>query len=87
MDAQQEYVKERVKNFIVDQFLFGFPGDLSPEDSLLEKGVMDSTGVLQLVDFVEETFGFPILDQEMTPANLDGIDRIVAYVRGKTLCK
>jgi acyl carrier protein len=76
-------VTEAVQDFVVNQFLFGVPGDLKAADSLLDKGVIDSTGVLELVDFVENKFGIKIPDYDMTPANLDGIDRVVSYVKGK----
>jgi len=73
-----------VRRFIVDNFLFGTNGDvLSPEDSLIEKGLIDSTGVLELVAFIQETFQICVEDHEIVPANLDSIGKIATFVRLK----
>ncbi len=73
-----------VQIFIVDNFLFGTNGDvLSPEDSLIEKGLIDSTGVLELVAFIQETFQIRVEDHEIVPANLDSIEKIATFVRLK----
>ena len=73
-----------VRRFIVDNFLFGTNGDvLSPEDSLIEKGLIDSTGVLELVAFIQETFQIRVEDHEIVPANLDSIGKIATFVRLK----
>ena len=52
--------------------------------SLLEDGIVDSTGVLELVMFVEETFGFSVEDEEIIPENFDSVERLARYVRSKT---
>ena len=75
--------KELIRQFVVDTFMFGDEGDLADEDSLIASGVMDSTGVLELVAFIEEQFAFKIEDVEMTPENLDGIHRIVTYIEAR----
>jgi acyl carrier protein len=73
-----------VRTFIVDNFLFGTNGDvLSAEDSLIEKGLIDSTGVLELVAFIQETFQIRVEDHEIVPANLDSIGKIATFVRLK----
>jgi acyl carrier protein len=56
---------------------------LSEEDSLLETGVIDSTGVLELVAFIEETYGIKVEDEEIVPENLDSISNITSYIGGK----
>jgi acyl carrier protein len=76
--------KELIRQFIVDNFMFGDEGDLADEDSLIASGIMDSTGVLELVTFIEEKFAFKMDDVEMTPENLDGIHRIVTFVAART---
>jgi acyl carrier protein len=74
-----------VRAFIVENFLFGEDGDgLTVRDSLLEKGIIDSTGILELVGFVQEKFGLRIEDHEIVPANLDSIEKIVQFIRQKT---
>lgn len=67
-----------VRNFIQKNF---FVSDvLGDEDSLLDHGVIDSTGVLEVVEFVESEFGIRVADEEMLPENFDSIARIAAFV-------
>jgi acyl carrier protein len=73
----------QVRNFIVENFLMGQDNGLKDSDSFLEGGIIDSTGVLQLVSFVEETFNISVGDDEVTPENMDSIDHVSAYVRRK----
>ncbi len=77
-------VKEAMKEFINDRFLMGagFKG-VADDDSFLENGIIDSTGVLELVTFTEETFGIHIEDEELTPDNLDSLDKITVFVESK----
>jgi acyl carrier protein len=72
-----------VRNFIVEKFLFEDDGSLSNADSFLENGVIDSTGVLELVAFLEETFGFQMEDDEVVPENLDSIRSASSFVERK----
>lgn len=77
-------IKAEIRNFIVDNFMLGMnPGELADKDSLLDKGIVDSTGVLELVGFLEETFEIQIDDEELIPENLDSVDKIAVYVSGK----
>jgi acyl carrier protein len=74
-----------VRQFIIDNFLFGENADdLKSEDSLLEKGLIDSTGILELVGFVEKTYRIKVADEEIVPANLDSICKIATFIRQKT---
>jgi len=80
VDARSE-----VRNFILENFMMGRdPGELENSGSLLELGIIDSTGVLELVGFIEETYGFTVEDDELVPENLDTIDRIVDYIGRKS---
>jgi acyl carrier protein len=73
-----------LRQFIVENFLFGKEdAPLANGDSLLELGVIDSTGVLELVSFIEQKYGFTIQDEELVPDNLDSIDRLVDFVKRK----
>jgi acyl carrier protein len=81
---QDTNVENEIRNFVIANFLFGRDLDLQPGDSLLEKGVIDSTGVLELVAFLEEQYAIEVEDDEVTPDNLDSIECIAAYV-GKKL--
>lgn len=78
-------ITDRVRNFIVENFLFGDTSfDLSNQISLIENGIIDSTGVLELVAFIEEEFGVVFADADIVPANLDTIERIAAFVVERT---
>ncbi len=74
-------IKSRVKDFIVENFLFG-DASQAPADatSFIENDIIDSTGVLELVAFIEEEFGIAMSDADIVPANLDSLDRIAAFV-------
>jgi len=77
-------VRELIRTFLAENFLLSDEGFTLEDDvSLLDAGVVDSTSVLELVVFVEETFGFHIADQEVVPANLDSVSRIVGYIERK----
>lgn len=77
-------VEQDVRQFIIDNFLFGEGGNkLSNTQSFLETGIIDSTGVLELVAFLEEKFGIKIDDSELVPDNLDSISSIVKFVGAK----
>jgi acyl carrier protein len=78
-----EEIKKQITGFITTNFLFDESITLSTEDSLLETGVIDSTGVLELVAFIEETYGIKIEDEEIVPENLDSIDNIALYISQK----
>lgn len=81
---QDTNVENEIRNFVITSFLFGRSMDLQPGDSLLEKGIIDSTGVLELVAFLEEQYAIEVEDDEVSPDNLDSIECIAAYV-GKKL--
>lgn len=76
--------RAELRKFISNNFVLrGEAGSLKDDDSFLEKGIVDSTGVLELVGFLEDTFGFRVEDEELIPENLDSIDNLVAYIEGK----
>ena len=75
--------KSLIRTFIVENFLFGDDDGLNDSTSFLEEGVIDSTGILELVSFVEETFEIIIEDEELIPENLDSIDNVNRYIRKK----
>ncbi len=81
----QTDIEQKVRQFITDNFLFRADrASLTNAESLLEAGVIDSTGVLELIAFLESEFGLAVEDAEIVPENLDSISRIVAYVKGRT---
>lgn len=76
-------VREQVREFIVENFLFGDDADFKDDASFLEEGIIDSTGVLELVTFLEETFSITVDDDELVPENLDSLSCIVSYINVK----
>ena len=77
--------KERVLSYITENFLMGLTNERIRDDSsLLDLGIIDSTGVIELIAFLEETFHIRVEDREITPENLDSLRRIERYVQSKT---
>lgn len=72
-----------LRSFVINNFLLGRQESLNDNDSFLEQGIIDSTGILELVAYLEETYGIEITEAELTPDNLDSINRIVAYLSRK----
>lgn len=73
----------QVRTFIADNFLFRGDAAIADDESLLESGVMDSTGILELVAFLESDFPIQMSDAEIVPENLDSIAAITGYVQRK----
>ena len=72
---------QTIRNFIVDNFLFREDREaIADDDSLLDAGLIDSTGILELVAYLEAQFGIAVADDEIVPDNLDSIASIAAYV-------
>ena len=76
-------IENEIRKFITENFILDGEVTLSEEDSLLEKGIIDSTGVLELVAFIEETYQFKIKDEELVPENLDSIKNILQFIQNK----
>jgi acyl carrier protein len=77
-------IKSQVRTFIADNFLMGTnAGKFGDADSFLDHHIIDSTGFLELVTFLEEKFSIRVEDEEMIPENLDSLDSIEAYVEKK----
>jgi len=76
-------IAERISKFITDNLLLGRAVDVAGTPSFLEAGVIDSTGVLELVQFLEESWGFSVKDEEMVPENLDSLHRLEVFVKKK----
>ena len=77
-------VELEVRRFLADNFPLGDdPTSLRGDQTLLQAGLIDSTGVLELVGFLESRFDIAIADHELVPENLDSIDNIVHFLNGK----
>lgn len=75
----------RVRGFLVDSFLLGDDDGFPNDESLLDAGIIDSTGVMEVVTFLEDSFGITIDDDELVADNLDSVDRLSAFVHRKLL--
>lgn len=74
---------EKVRKFIEENFLFGQQG-IEDGDSFLESGILDSTGILQLIAFLGEEFGIAVGDEEVVPDNLDSIEKVARFISSKS---
>lgn len=72
-----------VKEFIIENFLFGDDSQLQEDISFLDSGIIDSTGILELVSFLEETYDISIGDEELLPENLDSFKNISKFLKTK----
>ncbi len=78
-------ITTQVKSFIVDNFLFGQGGDkIAVDASLMDNGIVDSTGVLELIAFLEETWSIEVEDEELVPENLDTLGNITRFIQRKS---
>ena len=72
-----------IRSFIVENFLYGQDDGFGDDVSFLEKGIIDSTGVLELVSFVEDKYGISVDDEELVPDNFDSLNNLSAYIARK----
>ena len=77
-------IEKSIRDYILDNFLFtDDQSALGNDDSFLEKGINDSTGILELITFMEEEFELVVGEEEMIPENLDSVNRITSFIGGK----
>ncbi|MBL9170676.1 MAG: acyl carrier protein [Verrucomicrobiales bacterium] len=76
-------IKQNVRQFVVNHFLFGQDPGLTDDASFLEQGFIDSTGVLELVAFIEKEYATKVSDDELVPDNLDSITSIADFIERK----
>jgi len=77
-------LRDRIQKFILENYLFtSDTGALGLDDSLLGRGIVDSTGMLEIIMFIEEQLGVMVKDGEMIPENLDSVSRIAAFIESK----
>ena len=82
--VQQDTLRKELREFIVETFLFGDESEtFEDNDSFMQKGIIDSTGVLELTSFLEEKYGVKVEDEELIPANLDSIDNLIGFIGRK----
>ena len=78
-----EETRAKIWGFIVDNFLFGDDTGLDENVSFLESGIVDSMGILEIIQFLREDFDVVVADEEMVPENLDSIDNLARYLTTK----
>ncbi|NTV50335.1 MAG: acyl carrier protein [Geobacteraceae bacterium] len=77
----QNYATQ-IKAFIIENFLFNAEGSsLGDDESFLENGIIDSTGILEVVAWIEETFGIRVPDSDLLPENFDTVQRLTTYLQ------
>jgi len=74
---------DTVRRFVVENFLFGDGESLKEDTSFLENGIIDSTGILELITFLEETYNIKIEDDELIPENLDNLQNVARFIERK----
>ncbi|MBT3179091.1 MAG: acyl carrier protein [Desulfobacula sp.] len=72
--------KEKIRSFMIENFLFGEDIDLKDDTSFLEEGIIDSTGVLELIEYLEEEFNIQIDDEDLIPENLDSLNNLEQFI-------
>jgi len=79
-------LQEQIRQFIFENFIFEEDSDdlLANDDSFLEKGIIDSTGILELVMWIGDTFGVHTEDDELIPENLDSVNRLAEFIKRKS---
>ena len=76
-------IRDRVRQFVTTTFYIPDPSQVTDDQSFLDAGIVDSTGVLEIIAFIQSEFGVAVEDDEILPENLDGVARIVGYVLRK----
>ena len=77
-------IEQKLRTFIFENFLFNEDENaLKNEDSFMEKGIIDSTGILEVIEFIGDEFGVMVEDDELIPENLDSVNNVAAFIRRK----
>jgi acyl carrier protein len=77
-------ISQELKSYLIENVLIGSSDEaLQPDDSFLQKGILDSTGILEIIEFIERRYGIKFADDEITPENLDSLNLIAAFIAKK----
>lgn len=77
-------VEQKIRDYVLENYLFtDDQSALSNDDSFMEKGIIDSTGIMEVIFFMEDEFGISVEDEEMVPENLDSVNNLVAFIERK----
>ena len=83
MSLEMKLIEQQVRTFIIQNYLFGRDDGLLNGQSFVESGIIDSTGILELVAFLQNTYGIKITDEELIPENLDSVNKILEFLKSK----
>ena len=88
MDAGSQYsendIRKELRDFITESFLTSSGLDsFKLTDSFMDKGIIDSTGILELIEFIEDTFDIKVEDEEIVPNNLDSLNQLTSFIQRK----
>ena len=77
-------LRTQIRDFILENYLFtNDPSAIELDDSLLDRGIVDSTGMLEIIFFIEEKLGIKVKDDELIPDNLDSVNKIASFVEAR----
>jgi acyl carrier protein len=82
-DRLMKDITEQLREFVTENFLFGQEVTIGDDDSFLDQGIIDSTGVLELVTFIEDKYQITVDDSELVPDNLDSIQKLLRFIQSK----
>lgn len=78
-------IEAKLRHYILENYLFtDDQSQLNNADSFMEKGILDSTGIMEVIFFIEEEFSVQVADEEMIPENLDSVDNLINFINKKT---
>jgi acyl carrier protein len=80
-------ISDIIKEFIIDNFLFGESNHFDENTDFFKKGILDSTGIIELVSFIEQTYNFSVDDEELVTENFSSLNRITNYIESKVSSK
>jgi acyl carrier protein len=78
-------IGDRIKSFVLQTFPLARKKALNPKDDLLESGIIDSLGILDLVAFVEKEFGIAVSDEDLLPENFNSVEHLTAFVQNRAV--
>jgi len=82
--SEKQEIMEGIRKFIIENFLFGNESEMTSEcESFMENGIIDSTGILELIEYVEDEYSITVKDNELIPENLDSLNNISAFITSK----
>lgn len=76
-------ISAQIKNFIIDNFLFGESNHFDENTDFFQKGILDSTGIIELVSFIEQSYNISVNDEELITENFSSLNRITNYIQSK----